>query len=42
MGANDVPPSHNRGEHFNHPVMGRLDLLFENTDLAANPGMGSS
>ena len=37
-GAHDVR-RHTTGEkHFNHPVVGRLDLLFESADLAADPG----
>jgi hypothetical protein len=37
-GAHDVR-RHSSGEkHFNHPVVGRLDLSFESADLAADPG----
>jgi hypothetical protein len=32
------PPPRDRRKHFNHPVVCRLDLLFESADLAADPG----
>jgi MmyB-like transcription regulator ligand binding domain len=37
-GAHDVRRHASGGKHFNHPVVGRLDLLFESADLAADPG----
>jgi transcriptional regulator with XRE-family HTH domain len=37
-GAHDVRRHATGEKHFNHPVVGRLDLLFESTDLAADPG----
>jgi hypothetical protein len=37
-GAHDVR-RHTTGEkHFTHPVVGRLDLLFESADLPGDPG----
>ena len=37
-GAHDVRRHATGEKHFNHPVVGRLDLLFESADLAADPG----
>jgi transcriptional regulator with XRE-family HTH domain len=37
-GAHDVRRHASGEKHFNHPVVGRLDLLFESADLAADPG----
>jgi hypothetical protein len=37
-GAHDVRRHATGVKHFHHPVVGRLDLLFESTDLAADPG----
>jgi hypothetical protein len=37
-GAHDVRRHATGVKHFHHSVVGRLDLLFESTDLAADPG----
>lgn len=37
-GAHEVRRHATGEKHFNHPVVGRLDLLFESADLAADPG----
>jgi transcriptional regulator with XRE-family HTH domain len=36
-GTHDVRRHATGEKHFNHPVVGRLDLLFESADLAADP-----
>ena len=37
-GTHDVRRHATGEKHFNHPVVGQLDLLFESADLAADPG----
>ena len=37
-GAHDVRRHASGEKNFNHPVVGRLDLLFESADLTAEPG----
>src|SRR4051812_19774115 len=37
-GVHDVRRHATGEKHFHHPVVGRLDLLFESADLAADPG----
>ena len=37
-GAHDVRRHASGEKHFNHPVVGLLDLSFESADLAADPG----
>jgi transcriptional regulator with XRE-family HTH domain len=37
-GAHDVRRHATGEKHFSHPVVGRLDLLFESADLPADPG----
>jgi transcriptional regulator with XRE-family HTH domain len=37
-GAHDVRRHASGAKHFNHEVVGRLDLLFESADLPADPG----
>ena len=37
-GAHDVRRHATGEKHFNHPLVGPIDLLFESADLAADPG----
>jgi hypothetical protein len=37
-GAHDVRRHATGEKHFNHHVVGKLDLLFESADLVADPG----
>jgi hypothetical protein len=37
-GAHDVRRHASGEKHFNHPVVGRLDLAFESADLVTDPG----
>jgi MmyB-like transcription regulator ligand binding domain/Helix-turn-helix domain len=37
-GRHDVRRHASGEKHFNHPVVGRLDLIFESADLARDPG----
>lgn len=37
-GMHDVRRHASGEKHFNHPVVGRLDLLFESADLVTDPG----
>ncbi len=37
-GQHDVRRHASGEKHFNHPIVGRLDLVFESADLATDPG----
>ncbi len=37
-GMHDVRRHASGEKHFNHPIVGRLDLAFESADLATDPG----